>query len=284
MYANDGTDEPDWEPDLEDDSSAVIEAVGRQIKLWRTGVGMSRAEFGAAIGYGEAQVYKVESGQRIPKPEFLDRADEVLRAEGKVAAMKDDVAQARYPKKVRDLARLERDTVELGVYANHNIFGLLQTEDYARALFRMRRPVFSDEVVERNVAARLARQAILDPASTVPVFTFVQEEVTLRRPLGGRLVQRGQLERLLEIGQLRNVEIQVMPTDLDDHAGMGGEIQLLKPRSGETLGYLEAQRYRRLISDPAEVRFLEMQYGIIRSQALTPRQSLTFIEKLLGET
>jgi transcriptional regulator with XRE-family HTH domain len=280
----DGTGEPDWESDdVEDDSGAVIAAVGRQIKLWRQEAGLRQAEFGEAIGYCENQVYKVEAGKRIPKPEFLDRADEVLHAGGKIAAMKQDVLEARYPKKVRDLVKLERVAVELGSYSNHNLVGLLQTEEYARALFRMRRPLFTEEVVERNVAARLARQTILDPAVTIPVFSFVQEEVTLRRPLGGKMVRRRQLERLLEIGQLRNVEIQVVPTDLEDHAGMGGEIQLLKLRNGTTLGYLDAQRYRRRISDPAEVQSLEMQYGIIRAQALTPRESLTFIEKMLGE-
>ncbi|MFE3830141.1 helix-turn-helix domain-containing protein [Streptomyces sp. NPDC059092] len=279
------TDDSGWEPeDAADDSGAVIAAVGRQIKLWRQGAGLRQAEFGAAIGYCENQVYKVEAGKRIPKPEFLERADEVLDAGGKIAAMKQDVVEARYPKRVRDLAKLEGETVELGAYSNHNLFGLLQTEEYARALFRMRRPLFKDEVIERLVAARLARQKILTPAVPVPVFSFVQEEVTLRRPLGGKMVHRRQLEHLLLMGQLRNVEIQVMPTELEDHAGMGGEIQLLKLGSGATLGYLEAQRYRRLISDPVEVQSLEIQYGIIRAQALTPRESLTFIENLLGET
>ncbi|WP_327234983.1 helix-turn-helix domain-containing protein [Streptomyces sp. NBC_01317] len=283
MYANDGTDEPDWEPDLEDDSSAVIEAVGRQIKLWRTGVGMSRAEFGAAIGYGEAQVYKVESGQRIPKPEFLDRADDVLRAEGKIAAMKEDVAEARYPKKVRDLARLENETVELGAYGNHNIHGLLQTEEYARALFDVRRPALSPDDLDRYVSARLARQSIFSRSPLVTL-TFVLEEVTLLRPIGGKAVLRRQLEHLLEMGRLRHVEIQVMPTDREDHAGMGGQLQLLKLRDGSAVGYSEAQLTSRVVVAPKEVHVLELRYGIIRSQALSPRGSLSFIEKVLGET
>ncbi|MFJ1599500.1 helix-turn-helix domain-containing protein [Streptomyces sp. NPDC088261] len=283
MYANDGADEPDWEPDLEDDSSAVIEAVGRQIKLWRTGVGMSRAEFGAAIGYGEAQVYKVESGQRIPKPEFLDRADDVLRAEGKIAAMKEDVAEARYPKKVRDLARLENETVELGAYGNHNIHGLLQTEEYARALFDVRRPALSPDDLDRYVSARLARQSIF-ARSPLVTLTFVLEEVTLLRPIGGKAVLRRQLEHLLEMGRLRHVEIQVMPTDREDHAGMGGQLQLLKLRDGSAVGYSEAQLTSRVVVAPKEVHVLELRYGIIRSQALSPRGSLSFIEKVLGET
>ena len=66
----------------------------------------------------------------------------------------------------------------------------------------------------------MARQAIFE-RSPAPTLSFVQEEVTLRRPIGGRMVLRRQLERLLELAQLRNVEIQVMPTDREDHAGYG---------------------------------------------------------------
>ncbi|GGW42061.1 hypothetical protein GCM10010381_28780 [Streptomyces xantholiticus] len=151
-------DEPDRDIDLEDDSGAVIAAVGRQIRLWREAAGMRATELGAAIGYGENQIYKVETGKRIPKPEFLDKVDEVLGAGGKLAAMKKDVAEARYPKKVRDLARLEADAVEMGAYDNHNVNGLLQTEEYARALYEMRRPSFSRDQVDRYVAGRMARQ------------------------------------------------------------------------------------------------------------------------------
>lgn len=278
-----GVDEPDRDIDPEDDSGAVIAAVGRQIRLWRESAGLRAGELGAAIGYGENQVYKVEAGKRIPKPEFLEKADEVLGAGGKLAAMKKDVAEARYPKKVRDLAKLEAGAVEIGAYDNHNMNGLLQTEEYARALYEMRRPSFTPEQIERYVAARMARQEIFE-RQPLTMLTFVQEEATIRRPLGGRAVARRQLERLLEAGRLRNVEIQVMPTDCEDHAGMGGQLQLLKFEDGTAVGHWEGQLYSRLISDPKEIRIVELRYGILRAQALTPRESLAFIEKVLGET
>ncbi|NEA19659.1 helix-turn-helix domain-containing protein [Streptomyces halstedii] len=278
-----GVDEPDRDIDPEDDSGAVIAAVGRQVRLWRESAGLRAGELGAAIGYGENQVYKVEAGKRIPKPEFLEKADEVLGAGGKLAAMKKDVSEARYPKKVRDLAKLEADAVELGAYGNHNMHGLLQTEEYARALYEMRRPSFAPEQIERYVAARMARQEIFE-RQPLTMLTFVLEEVTIRRPLGGRAVARRQLERLLEAGRLRNVEIQVMPTVCEDHAGMGGQLQLLKFEDGTAVGHWEGQLYNRLISDPKEIRIVELRYGILRAQALTPRESLAFIEKVLGET
>ncbi|WP_432144128.1 helix-turn-helix domain-containing protein [Streptomyces sp. bgisy084] len=279
----DGAEDGGWELDPDDDAQAAVEAVGRQLKMWREAAGLRPAEFGAAVGYGENLIYKIERGVRIPRPEFLDKADEVLGAGGKVAAMKKDVERARYPKKVRDLTRWEAEAVELGAYGSHNLHGLLQTEEYARALFEMRRPAWSQDKVDREVAARVTRRSIFDRAPA-PALTFVQEEVTLRRPLGGTMVLRRQLERLLDVGQLRNVEIQVMPTNREDHAGMGGRIHLLKFGDGSVVGHSEGQFGSRPVSHPKEIQILELRYGTIRAQALTPRESLAFIEKLLGET
>ncbi|SDM69441.1 Helix-turn-helix domain-containing protein [Streptomyces sp. cf386] len=69
-------DEPGWEVDPDDEwGVAVIATVGRQLKLRREAVGMRAAEFGKAVGYGEDLVYKIEGGKRIPRLEYLDKAD-----------------------------------------------------------------------------------------------------------------------------------------------------------------------------------------------------------------
>ncbi|MCF3131040.1 helix-turn-helix domain-containing protein [Streptomyces olivochromogenes] len=266
----------------DEETEAVLKTVGRQVKMWRESAGLRQAELGTAIGYGEEMVSSVERGRRIPQPDFLDKADEALGAGGKLSAMKKDVEEARYPKKVRDLAKLEDEAVELGAYDNHQIHGLLQTPEYAQALYAMRRPAYTEDEIERHVAARMARKTVFERVPR-PLLPFVQEEATLRRPIGGRMVLRQQLEHLLEIGKLRHVEIQVMPTDREDHAGMAGPIRLLKLQNGKTLAHWEAQLYSRVISDPREAQILEMRYGMIRAQALSPRESLAFIKKVLGE-
>jgi Domain of unknown function (DUF5753) len=120
-----------------------------------------------------------------------------------------------------------------------------------------------------------------DPA---PEVSFVLEEWTLRRPLGGRAVLRCQLEQLLETGQLRNVELQVMPMDREEHAGVDGGIEVLKFNDGTAMGRSPVVASGRPVSDPRQLRILELRYGIIRAQALTPRESRAFIELLLGET
>ncbi|ALV51519.1 helix-turn-helix transcriptional regulator [Streptomyces althioticus] len=274
-----------WEAWLDDEEAgAVMRTVVRQLKLWREAAGLTQAEFGAAIGYGEELVSSVERGRRIPRPEYLDAADDALGADGKISAMKKDVAEIRYPKTVRDLKKLEAEAVELAAYNNSVIHGLLQTPEYARAVFSARRPPFTADELDQRLSARVARQEIVSETASRPLFSFVQCESTLRRPLGGRMVMRGQLERLLAVGRFPNVDLQVLPLSHEENPGLAGSFRLLRLRDGTTVGHLEVQHISRVIADPKEVQLLEMRYGAIRAQALSPRESLALIEKVLGET
>ncbi|WP_328781931.1 helix-turn-helix domain-containing protein [Streptomyces canus] len=276
--------DPGWDVDPDDEwGVAVIATVGRQLKLRREAVGMRAAEFGEAVGYGEDLVYKIEGGKRIPRQEYLDRADEVLGAGGLIAATWEDVKKVRYPKKVRELAKLEGQAVEIGVYESNSVHGLLQTAEHARALFEAAQPPYSQDDVERMVVARLARQSVFD-RDPAPSIHFVLEEAVVRRPVGGTMVWRQQLERLLEAGRLRSVTLQIMPTNSDAHPGLDGKIELLKFPDGTAVGRSDGAFNGRPITDPKQLRILELRYGTIRAQALPPRESLAFVEQLLGET
>ncbi|MFF0747948.1 helix-turn-helix domain-containing protein [Streptomyces sp. NPDC004267] len=273
-----------WEVEPGDESgAAVVAAVGRQLKLWREAKGLNAADFGSMVGYGEDMIRKIERGDRIPRPEYLDNADQVVGANGMVSAMKKDVEDVRYPKKLRNLAKLEARAVEFSLYSNFNVHGLLQTEEFSRALLRTWRPAYGPADLERYVTARVKRTAVLknDPG---PEFSFVQEEATLKRPIGGKMVLRRQLEHLLEVGDLPNVEIQVMPTERADHPGTAGLIEILKFGDGTGVGRSDGDFNGRPVSDLKRLRILELRYGIIRSKALTPVESRDFIEQLLGET
>ncbi|MFD5653287.1 helix-turn-helix domain-containing protein [Streptomyces sp. NPDC127039] len=278
------SDEPGWEVDPDDEwGVAVIETVGRQLRLRREAAGMRVPDFAKAAGYGEDLVYKIEGGKRIPRPEYLDTADELLGAGGLLAAMKEDVAKVCYPKKVRELTRLEAKAAEIGLYVCSSIPGLLQTPEHARALLECWQPAYSPEDLERLVAARIARRAIYDRCPA-PALGFVLEEATLRRRVGGTMVRRQQFERLLEVGRLGNVTLQVMPMVSGPHTGIGGRIEVLKFADGTAVGRSDGAFNGRPIHEPRQLRILELRYGTIRAQALPPGESLAFIEQLLGET
>ncbi|MEV0976773.1 helix-turn-helix transcriptional regulator [Streptomyces sp. NPDC049915] len=278
---NEGKDEASWDVEPGDDIEPVVQAVGRLLKVCRESAGMSAAELAETMGYGEDMIRKIERGTRIPRPEFLDRADTLLKAQGHLRAFMEDMRKARYPKKVRELADMEARAVEMLLYSSHNIHGLLQTPEYTRALFEMRQPVLGEDVIERETAARVARKAVFE-REPAPTLSFVQEQVTLERPYGGRAVLRRQLEHLLELAQLRNVTLQVMPTDVEEHAGSSGRIQVLKFADGTSIGRCVGAFNGRPVSSPRDLRILELRYGMIRAQALTPRESQIFIERALG--
>lgn len=265
-----------------DPGGGFLRCFGRQVKLLREAAGLTQAELGASVGYGEAHIASVEQGRRIPKPEMVDAVDRVVGGRGMLVAMKGEVERARYPSFFREFVRLEAEAVELHAYDAQVVNGLLQSEEYARAVFAMWRPLLDEDTIEQRVAARLDRQKVFSKRPA-PLLSFVIEESVVRRPLGGPPVLRSQLEQLLIVGHQRNVEIQMMPTDRDEHAGLSGPFTLILAKNQRRMGYVEAQSQGVVYSDPAKVQTLESTYGVLRAQALTPKESLARIEKLLGE-
>ncbi|MEW2484923.1 helix-turn-helix transcriptional regulator [Streptomyces sp. NPDC048411] len=275
-------------PAESDGTAHLFRALGRQLKVLRERAGLSQKELGTAAHCGEDLISAMERGVRTPQPDFLDRADTLLNAGGVLAAAVEEVREAlsrsrtRHPDWFRDYARVEAEAVAVHDYSNQAVPGLLQTEEYARALFTQRRPLLDEETIEKRVADRLDRQRIFErwPA---PTMTYVLEEVVLQRPLGGRAAHRQQLARLLHIGRMRTVSLQIMPTDTEEHPSLGSSFIMLTPKGRQEVAYTETYGYPRLINNPEEVRVFSERYGNIRSQALTNRESLTLIEKMLGE-
>ncbi|MFJ8851991.1 helix-turn-helix domain-containing protein [Streptomyces sp. NPDC102437] len=275
-------------PAESDGTAHLFKALGKQIKVLRERSGLSQKDLGLAAHCGEDLISAMERGVRTPQPEFLIRVDPLLDAGGVLCAAVDEVREAlarartRHPDWFRGFARVEADSVALHEHANQAIPGLLQTEEYARAVFAKRRPLLDEQTVEKRVSDRLARQQIFEHWPQ-PTFSFVIEEAVIQRPLGGRAVHAGQLLRMSKISRMRTVELQVMPTDRDEHPSMDGPFTLLTPKGRSEVAYTEIQGHARLITDPDEVRLFSERYGIMRAQALTPRESLTLIEKMLGE-
>ncbi|MQY15522.1 hypothetical protein SRB5_57040 [Streptomyces sp. RB5] len=278
------------EPEGEVLAGELYRLVGRQIKAARERAGLTQRELSELIGYSEELISSVERGRRVPQPEFLAAVDDALGCGGLLKAICGDVTaardrargRARHPVWFRDYARLEREATEIGFYSTLTVPGLLQTENYARTILLARQPLLDAETIEERVAARLARQQVLE-RWPLPMVTVVLDEAVLLRRIGGPEVQREQLECLLRIGALRNVQLQVLPLDYDGHAGMEGPFILIYPKGQPPVGYGEFQDFSQLVTDPDEVRVLAARYGSIRAQALAPAESHALIDRLRGE-
>ncbi|WP_129306356.1 helix-turn-helix transcriptional regulator [Streptomyces sp. L2] len=264
----------------EDPADELLRSFGRQVKILRERAGYTQAALGQLLGYSEAQVAAIEQGRRIARPDTIDKLDQLLDAGGMLIAMKRPVALTRYPAFFRDAARIEEEAVEFHAYAVLAVPGLLQTEEYAKTMFTVRRPRRGESEIEQMATARMARHKIFDRAPA-PTLSFVIEESVLQRPYGSVHVLRGQLEHLRLMGENPNLEIQVMPTRTMDHAGADGPFTLMTPQGGEQVAYVESQGNGRVITDRETVRGFAVRYGILRAQALSPADSLRHIEKLL---
>lgn len=137
--------EPEQEPGL-----GTLGVFGRQLKRFRTRAGLDRRDFGALTGYSPSTIAAYEQGRRIPPPRFIDQVDEALDAGGVLLEMKGEVQRAQFPAFFRDAAKLEREAVELHVYATKAVPGLLQTEEYARAVCTMWRPPLKEDTLSSN--------------------------------------------------------------------------------------------------------------------------------------
>ncbi|MGF1426301.1 helix-turn-helix domain-containing protein [Kitasatospora sp. LaBMicrA B282] len=274
-----------------DEVQQFFSTIGRQLKLLRERQGWTQKEFAQRMQYGEDLISSIERGRRNVQPEFLEAADELLKAGGLLKAAAEDAKKAKekarerakHPAFFRGYAGLESDAVEISFYSTLVIPGLLQTPAYARHIFTTGRPLLDEKTIEQRVAARLARQEALANRWPPAMLSCIIEESVLQRPIGGKEVQKGQLQNLLAFSQLRNGELQIMPTSCQDHGGVDGPFTLLTPKKGPQIAYTEVQGVGHLITEFDDVRLLAAKYGTIRSQALTPRESQTLVTKMLGE-
>jgi transcriptional regulator with XRE-family HTH domain len=267
----------------EPESSDSMRTFGAMVQALREHAGLSREELAERIGYSKHTVASVELGRRMPDPAFVEGTEEATGNTGAVRRAATHLArQPGLAAWFRQWARLERVAITLYTYECRLIPGLLQTEAYARTLFTNQLPPLDDEQVEAQWAARAERQQLLRERPNT-AFAFLLEEHLFRRRTGGAEVTRGLIDHVQKIARLRNVEIQVMPTERETHAGLDGPMQLLETPENKWFGYCEGQRGGLLISDPKEVSVLQRRYASMRSQALPPEDSMSLLQRMRGE-
>lgn len=265
------------------DLPGVWSAYGKLLQHLRKRAGLSQQMLAEAIGYSQEQVASVEQGRRPAKTLFTTAADRVLEARGVLEVLQDDVDRAKLPQFFRNFALIEAEVVSRFSYDPLLVPGLLQTEEYARAVFAGHCPPLSEETVDQHTEARLSRQKLL---TRVPLaeLSFIVSEEALRDPVGDADVMRGQWRRILEVGAVRNVAIQVMPAGRGFHPGKNGGFVVVETNDHRHLGYFESQGVGCVVQGAAEVRAFGLRYGKLRSQALNVEESARLVERMVGET
>ncbi|MFE5327016.1 helix-turn-helix domain-containing protein [Embleya sp. NPDC056575] len=266
---------------MDGQANPAAQIFGAQLRYLRDQLGMTVTQVGEAVGNSPHTISSWERGVRVPNPDTIRALDELLQANGALIAAIEPLSSPLFPGKFREYAELETKVVSLYSFNPLAVPGLLQTEAYAHAAISASVPPLDDEEVNRLVAARIARQELLTRKPQA-VLGFVIEEAVLRRSLGGKPVLREQLKRIVECAHMRNVTIQVMPTDIDEHSGLEGPMILIRTHKGRDLVYIEGQAGGSWVSDPEQAAVIAQRHGRIQTQALRAAESVELIEKIAG--
>jgi transcriptional regulator with XRE-family HTH domain len=251
---------------------------------------LSCTDAGKAVGWSESKVSRIETGRvGIQQPDLerlLDLYEVssetrvallILRRQATHRGWWHSYADA-LPAYFEDYVGLEDGAKSLFTYQNQLVHGLMQTEDYAEAVLRAAQPAASEDEVERQLAARATRQALLTAGNPLQVWAVLDEAV-LRRQVGGAAIMQAQLNRLREIAALPNVTLQVLPFDAGAHASMGTSFELLQfPEAGDTaIVYIEDQTTSQYLETAADLERYTLVFDHLRASALAPERSLELI-------
>jgi DNA-binding XRE family transcriptional regulator len=270
--------------------------VGAKLRRLRTDMGLSREEAAQAIRASEWKIHRLENGQVGFKERDLvdlldryevtdpDEVDEILTLAREANT---PGWWQRYgdvlPPWFRTYVDLESAAILIRTYEGQFVPGLLQTDDYMRAVVRGAH-LESAEEVGRRVRLRMARQTLLTREHP-PRLWAVVDEAALRRPVGGPGVMKGQLERLLDATELPNVTLQVLPLDTGAHPAMVGSFSVLRFPDQELpdVVYLEHLTGASYLNKPDEVdQYLHVMESIC-VRAAAPDQTVELLSRLLDD-
>jgi transcriptional regulator with XRE-family HTH domain len=257
-------------------SSNPVRYFGRQVRRARRAAGWTLTEFGQRIGYDPGQISRIENGKRPPTELFAQMCDRAFP--DRDGWFGEFYAESRTwiatPPWFRSWVEHEQQAAALRIWQLGVLSGLLQTEDYARAILAVEPGVTEDDINAR-LTARLARQAILtrdDP----PAAWFLVDEAALRRCVASPEVMAAQLAHLVGLARLPNLTIQVVPNVA--HAGLLGGFAVV-----EHAAYVETAVAGQVFEDADIIADLLTRFDTLRNEAFRGSESLTLIERMCEE-
>ncbi|MFE9398328.1 Scr1 family TA system antitoxin-like transcriptional regulator [Streptomyces flavidovirens] len=260
-----------------------MKMLGAQLAALRRAAGYTQRSLGERVAADEETIASIEQGRRALKADLAEVLDKLLDGKGTLTAGVENLPEIDlFPLWAEQFMDHERDAIALSLYANQVLPGLLQTEAYARTVFRNRVPAYDEDEIDAFTAARIKRQEILH-RRVPPTVSYVIWEPVLHLPLGGRQAHTDQLHHLRAYSELPGLSIQFLPLNRTAHAGLSGPFILLETADHQHLAYAETQRGSQWVSDPDEVSILARKYAMLRAQALTPEDSRSLLDRLLGE-
>lgn len=264
-------------------NTSAMKLVGKLVSVFRTAAGLTQAQLADRVGLQVETIASIEQGRRALLPDLARQLDRLLETKGALETAVENMPEVDLiPAWAEEYLDLEREALALSWFENQVLPGLLQTENYARAVFRSKVPVISGDDIVAQTATRLERQEILH-RPVPPTTSFIISEAILRDRLGGNEVYAETLCHLRECSSLPGITLQVMPLGRQTHAALDGPFILLETPDFQHLVYTETQRGSQIVADPDEVSILAQKYAMLRTQALNTEDTKGLLDRLLGE-
>ncbi|MFF5372448.1 Scr1 family TA system antitoxin-like transcriptional regulator [Streptomyces sp. NPDC013187] len=254
---------------------------GEVLRHFREAALLTQEALARQIPCDRSHVARVEAGTRVPQDTFAKTCDDLLGTGGVLLRLWgriDWYPQVEHPDWFERRVRMDAEAVSLLAYQTNVIPGLLQTQDYAWALFA--RHIADQDEVEERVKARMSRQQrFLAPAG--PLFVVVLDESCLRTRVGSPAIMRDQFAHLLEAGRRPNIRIQVVPADDPGVDRPNTSMSLITLPDGHQWVYSESLDQGHFNDNPALFARHRHTYDVLRADALSARQSAALISDLM---
>jgi transcriptional regulator with XRE-family HTH domain len=260
-----------------------LRRLAAELRRLRADAGLSREQVETETGVNEGTLYRLETARARPQRRTLVALLDLYQVSGQLRTDLLDIARtadgqgwlrpyhSELPEEYAAYISFEAEARAVRNYESLFVPGLLQTEDYARAVITGTLPMASSTEVDQRVQARMERQERLRAAEPLELWAIV-DEAAIRRLVGGKKIMRDQLQRLIEVADQPNITLQVIPFDVGAHPGMPGSfvyMEFAEPGDPE-LVYVDTLAGDLFLEADADLRRYASLFDHLRAGALSP--------------
>ncbi|MEU5116306.1 helix-turn-helix transcriptional regulator [Streptomyces longwoodensis] len=259
-----------------DPGASPLDYYGFELRRLREAAGLTQRQLGDILNYTGSLVGQIETARKVPTPEFSERLDAALGTGGLFSRLVDLVLRSQLPTWFREVAELQSRATEIYAFEAHVVPGLLQTQEYARAVLG----VLDKADLDDRTAVRLDRQRILQKQEP-PLYWVVLSEAALYLEVGKPETMRGQLAHLLSFEDNPRINIQVLPFSAGAHAGLTGSFDVYRFAGDPAIVYTEGYGSGHPTANPHTVRNCSLRYDHLQAAALSIRDSAELFRRVM---
>ncbi|WP_367130617.1 Scr1 family TA system antitoxin-like transcriptional regulator [Streptomyces sp. STD57] len=251
---------------------------GAKMRAYRGSMSLER--LAEIVNFSKSHLARVETADSMPPPELPALLDAAFDTDGIFGELYQLARNESHPDQLQRRMELQAQACVIAEYTCQVVPGLLQTADFARALFKAHYPRATEDAIEEMVNRRMIRQGVF-LRDNPPDYSAILDEAVLRRGFGGPAVMRAQLTRLIDFMLNSTSVVQVLPFAYGGHPLVGGSLALFTLDDGTQVAWEEGSDSGTLMEDLERATARRRSYDLLRSCALSPSESAALIQSVL---